>query len=203
MTRSVHPDDSGPIDSEVRPVADVGPVGEGGRERPFVVDLRDPLALDPGLTGSKAAALAKAAVAGLDTLPGVVLTTAFTAACRRRRASRSPRPAVKRASRSWRATGVALVARSSSVLEDTAGSSMAGQFDSVIGISGLRGVRRRRPVGARLPRPTQGWRVRRSRSWSSRSSNPATAACCSGSTRCRGAPTAGWCLRSRVGPNPS
>ena len=36
-----------------------------------------------------------------------------------------------------RATGDPLVARSSSVLEDTAGSSMAGQFDSVIGITGF------------------------------------------------------------------
>jgi rifampicin phosphotransferase len=136
MTRSVHSDDSGPIDSEVRPVADVGPVGEGRREQPFVVDLRDPLALDPGLTGSKAAALAKAANAGLDTLPGAVLTTAFTEGVD---AGAQPidSPSVERAFALMEGDRRPLVARSSSVLEDTAGSSMAGQFDSVIGISGF------------------------------------------------------------------
>lgn len=45
---------------------------------PFLLDLRDPAALDARLTGSKAAALAKTAIAGLNTLPGVVLTTALS-----------------------------------------------------------------------------------------------------------------------------
>ena len=46
-------------------------------ERPFTVELENDAARDPLLTGGKAAALARAASAGLATLPGVVLTTAF------------------------------------------------------------------------------------------------------------------------------
>ena len=53
---------------------------DDGGTRPEIVTLTDPRALEVGLTGSKAAALARAAVAGIDTLPGVVLTTGFTAA---------------------------------------------------------------------------------------------------------------------------
>ncbi|MET0882682.1 MAG: hypothetical protein ABWZ13_00905, partial [Acidimicrobiales bacterium] len=48
------------------------------QDRAFVVALDDPAAVAVGLTGGKAANLARAAVAGLDTLPGVVLTTAFS-----------------------------------------------------------------------------------------------------------------------------
>ncbi|HZA86887.1 MAG TPA: hypothetical protein VE466_08415, partial [Acidimicrobiales bacterium] len=44
----------------------------------FVVELDDEAARDPALTGGKSAALARAAAAGLATLPGVVLTTAFS-----------------------------------------------------------------------------------------------------------------------------
>ena len=46
-------------------------------ERPLVVDLNDAVAIDPTLTGGKAAALARGRTAGLASLPGVVLTTAF------------------------------------------------------------------------------------------------------------------------------
>ncbi|MGH9032407.1 MAG: hypothetical protein ACRDZV_09760, partial [Acidimicrobiia bacterium] len=46
-------------------------------ERPFIVELGDEAAHDPLLTGGKAAALGRGAAAGLATLPGVVLTTAF------------------------------------------------------------------------------------------------------------------------------
>ena len=90
----------------------------------------------PPSTGGKAAALARAANAGLATLPGVVLTTAFSDAVDA--GANVPRhtggAGGVRAGR-WRRT--ALVARSSSVVEDTAASSMAGQFDSVIGIHGF------------------------------------------------------------------
>ena len=41
-----------------------------------MVGLRDPAATDATLTGAKAANLARAAAAGLPTLPGFALTTA-------------------------------------------------------------------------------------------------------------------------------
>jgi hypothetical protein len=46
--------------------------------RPLLVELHDESALDAALTGGKAASLARAAGAGLATLPGVVLTTMFS-----------------------------------------------------------------------------------------------------------------------------
>jgi pyruvate,water dikinase len=102
----------------------------------FVVDLRDQAALDRALTGSKAASLAAAATHGLDVLPGVVLTTVFCAAVDAGEPV-SEHPAVRSAFALASGDTRALVARSSSVLEDTADSSMAGQFDSVIGITGF------------------------------------------------------------------
>src|SRR5688572_25364977 len=42
------------------------------------LNLDDQLASDAGLTGAKAANLARARAAGLPTLPGVVLTTAWS-----------------------------------------------------------------------------------------------------------------------------
>ena len=110
------------------------PKGEGSR--PLVVDLRDEAALDATLTGGKAAALARASVAGLATLPGVVLTTALSDAVDAG-ADVVTHPAVREAFDRARGHDTSLVARSSSVVEDTAQSSMAGQFESVIGISGL------------------------------------------------------------------
>ncbi len=104
--------------------------------RPLVVDLRDEAALDPRLTGGKSAALARASNAGIGTLPGVVLTTAFSDAADEG-ADVEAHPAVKEAFARAASDGRALVARSSSVVEDTADSSMAGQFDSVIGIRGF------------------------------------------------------------------
>ena len=104
-----------------------------GDARPEIVTLTDPRAMEVGLTGSKAAALAQAAVAGIDTLGGVVLTTAFTAAVDARGEARD-HPPVRQCFDLAEGDRHPLVARSSSVLEDTAGSSMAGQFDSIIGI---------------------------------------------------------------------
>lgn len=104
--------------------------------RPFVVDLLDEAASDPALAGGKAAALARAAGAGLPTLPGVVLTTAFSGVID---AGADPmtHPAVREAFERAGGDHKDLVARSSSVVEDTSASSMAGQFDSVIGIHGI------------------------------------------------------------------
>jgi pyruvate,water dikinase len=105
-------------------------------ERPFVVDLADGVAVEPALTGGKSAALAKGAAAGLATLPGVVLTTAFCNAIDAG-ADIAAHPAVREAFERAGGDRKALVARSSSVVEDMAESSMAGQFESVIGVSGF------------------------------------------------------------------
>jgi pyruvate,water dikinase len=102
---------------------------------PFVLNLHDEAALDPAATGGKAASLAQAIDAGLATLPGVVLTTSFCDAVDDG-AVVADHPAVKGAFRRAGGDQHGLVARSSSVVEDTAESSMAGQFDSVIGIHG-------------------------------------------------------------------
>jgi phosphohistidine swiveling domain-containing protein len=105
-------------------------------DRPFIVELTDEAAVDPALTGGKAAALARAAAAGLDTLPGVVLTTVFCDAVDGG-AEIAHHPAVREAFDRAGGDHQALVARSSSVVEDTAASSMAGQFESIVGISGF------------------------------------------------------------------
>ena len=107
-----------------------------GQDRAFVVALDDPAAVAVDLTGGKAANLARAAVAGLDTLPGIVLTTAFSDAIDGGADVRD-HPAVREAFAEAEGDTRSLVARSSSVVEDTADSSMAGQFESVIGIEGF------------------------------------------------------------------
>jgi pyruvate,water dikinase len=104
--------------------------------KPFVVDLREPAAFDPALTGGKAAALARAANGGIATLPGLVLTTAFSDAVDAG-GGNIEHHAVREAFDRAGGEDTDLVARSSSVVEDTAASSMAGQFDSVIGIRGF------------------------------------------------------------------
>jgi phosphoenolpyruvate synthase/pyruvate phosphate dikinase len=103
---------------------------------PLVVDLGDEAALDVGLTGGKAAALSRAAAAGLATLPGVVLSTAFSDAVDAG-VQVAGHPAVREVFERANGDGTGLVARSSCVVEDTAESSMAGQFESVVGIRGF------------------------------------------------------------------
>jgi rifampicin phosphotransferase len=105
-------------------------------ERPWIVDLSDVAAVDPTLTGGKAAALARGTAAGLACLPGVVLTTAFSEAIDAG-AAVALQAAVREAFERSGGDHKALVARSSSVVEDMTTSSMAGQFESVIGISGF------------------------------------------------------------------
>ncbi|HET6663202.1 MAG TPA: PEP/pyruvate-binding domain-containing protein [Acidimicrobiales bacterium] len=114
----------------------IGDAPSAETTRPFVVDLSEEVAQDPSLTGGKSAALARGATADLDTLPGVVLTTAFCDAIDGG-ADVAQHAAVKEAYERAGGNQQALVARSSSVVEDTAESSMAGQFESVIGISGF------------------------------------------------------------------
>ena len=92
-----------------------------------LVGLDDERALDPALVGAKAAALARAAAAGLPVLPGFVLpTTGPTQSAELREA--------------WKELSgdgaVPLVVRSSSTAEDGAESSMAGRFRSVVGVAG-------------------------------------------------------------------
>ena len=94
---------------------------------PPVVALDDPAAAEVGLTGGKAAALSRAGAGGLKTLGGVVLTTAFCAEIDAG-AEVDGHPAVAEAFRRAGGDQRSLVARSSSVVEDAAESSMAGQF---------------------------------------------------------------------------
>jgi pyruvate,water dikinase len=101
-----------------------------------VIDLRDDASLEPAVSGGKAASLARASRAGIDALPGVVLTTAFSDAVDQG-AIVDGHPAVLEAFERAGGTHRSLVARSSSVVEDAAESSMAGQFESVIGIEGI------------------------------------------------------------------
>ncbi|MCA1692780.1 MAG: PEP/pyruvate-binding domain-containing protein, partial [Actinobacteria bacterium] len=101
-----------------------------------VVSLDDGRAIDAALVGGKAAALATARRRGLQTLDGAVLTTAFVAEVDRGTAI-GAHPATREVFTLMAGASRALVARSSSPLEDTAGSSMAGQFESVIGVEGV------------------------------------------------------------------
>jgi pyruvate,water dikinase len=136
------------LDAFVRPEAGTsdaptaeGPAARPSRSRPAlqpqVIDLDDPRAVEPGLTGAKASNLAIARRAGLPVLPGLVVTTAVTDEVR----STGQLPEVLESRlrshltrRGWEQTS--LVARSSSTVEDLGESSMAGQFDSLLDLQG-------------------------------------------------------------------
>jgi pyruvate,water dikinase len=100
-----------------------------------VLDLVD--AHHVATAGAKASSLARAARAGLPVLPGFVLTPAAAAAFAR---GDAPDATVERARAAWQAlTGDgsrAVVVRSSATTEDSLSSSMAGQFTSVLDVSG-------------------------------------------------------------------
>ena len=102
-------------------------------DAPLVVDLAEPAAADPALTGGKGSALATASRAELPTLEGVVLTTAFSASIDGG-ADLAAHPAVDQIL--VRFGDRSLIVRSSSTIEDTAASSMAGRFDSVLDVRG-------------------------------------------------------------------
>ncbi len=106
--------------------------------RPLVVDLDDARATDVALVGGKAAALARARQAGLDTVPGVVLTTVVS------EVHDAGTPLTDLVTDGAHGVGRAvaglgdgpLAVRSSSVVEDAAASSAAGQFATVLGVEG-------------------------------------------------------------------
>jgi rifampicin phosphotransferase len=96
--------------------------------QPQVVELIDTAATDAELAGAKAANLARARAAGLPTLPGFVLTTAWLPSDRA-----VLRDAWQRLSDGGR---LPVVVRSSSTGEDGGASSMAGVFESVLDVAG-------------------------------------------------------------------
>lgn len=104
---------------------------------PTVIALDSELARNPWLTGGKASALSKAAAARLARIaPGVVLTTVFAAAIADGVAARD-HPAARRAFDLAGGDAHRLAVRSSSVVEDSAQASMAGQFLSVLDVTGI------------------------------------------------------------------
>lgn len=102
---------------------------------PLLLGLDDPAAVDPARTGGKGAALARARQAGLPTVPGVVVTTAFS---RRHDAGEAVAELVEGeiARAVAGLTDGPVAVRSSSVVEDGSESSAAGQFESVLGVDG-------------------------------------------------------------------
>jgi pyruvate,water dikinase len=113
----------------------VGTVPAGVETRPLVIDLDDDRALDPRTAGGKAAALARARRAGVHTLPAVVITTA--ASDRYDAGTAVADLAGMERALTLVPHGAPLVVRSSSVVEDQAGSSRAGQFETVLDVRGL------------------------------------------------------------------
>lgn len=99
-----------------------------------VLPLDDERALDRRLTGAKAAALARAGRHGLPVVPGFVVPTGAV----ERLAAGEPLPDEVLAA--WRdltdGGRLPLVVRSSSTVEDLGDSSMAGRFESVVGVRG-------------------------------------------------------------------
>jgi pyruvate,water dikinase len=105
----------------------------------FARPLEDPAALDPAVAGAKAANLARAAMLGFPVLPAFVVTTDAHRAFLDN-AGHLPGDLADDLFGPWQDLSAggsgALVVRSSSVAEDAAGSSMAGQFRSVLDVRG-------------------------------------------------------------------
>ena len=106
-------------------------------DRPFVVTLDDAAARSAA-NGGKAANLATARAAGLPVIDGFVIPSGVTAAL-----AGLPGPDLGLVRAAWAALSRngsdAVVVRSSSVAEDTASSSQAGVFDSVVDVRGWDG----------------------------------------------------------------
>lgn len=110
-----------------------------GDTRPPLLRLDEPLAQALDLTGAKAANLAASLVAGLPVIPGFVITTHGTSRLGRAEEIREL-PVTDPLRRAWselsRDGSIPLAVRSSSVVEDSTTSSMAGQFVSVLHVRG-------------------------------------------------------------------
>jgi pyruvate,water dikinase len=106
----------------------------------LVVGLDEAAATDPRLVGAKAAALSRAAGAGLPVLPGFVITTRAASSLllgRPKGAQLSIEVSLRDAWRRLSEGGSRpLVVRSSSTVEDDKQSSMAGVFTSVVDVRG-------------------------------------------------------------------
>jgi pyruvate,water dikinase len=100
----------------------------------LIVELTDPQAEDATLVGAKAASLARARRAGLPVMPGWVVTVAGVQAINDLGGCRAVSDVLR--GRYERDDGTRLVVRSSSTVEDRENSSMAGQFTSVLDVSG-------------------------------------------------------------------
>lgn len=113
-----------------------------GAQELAVVPLESERARHPAVTGAKAANLARAAARGLPVLPGFALVPvarapgAPTGAEALRQAWRALSDAAGPDRQTAEGSAKALVVRSSSVHEDTAESSMAGRFESVLDVRG-------------------------------------------------------------------
>ena len=93
-----------------------------------VIALSDPAAQQPSVSGAKASNLARAAGAGFPTVPGFVITTIGVASgVDDPHVADEVRLAYDRLVDT--VDGSALVVRSSSAIEDTGQSSMAGRFE--------------------------------------------------------------------------
>ncbi len=107
-----------------------------------VVSLDGPGAADSDVTGAKAASLARAAAAGLPVLPGMVVTTHAFPASGDDLSGDDIEDELRTA---WSAMSDGgrrpIVVRSSSTIEDNAGSSMAGMFTSVLDVTSWDGFR--------------------------------------------------------------
>src|SRR5688500_12244442 len=101
-----------------------------------VIPLEQAASAGVPVVGAKAANLGRAAAAGLPVLPGFVLTTGAVALLSS--AWELSRPVHEELAVAWSVLSdngrVPLVVRSSSPVEDQAGSSMAGLFSSVVGV---------------------------------------------------------------------
>ncbi|MGH9263373.1 MAG: PEP/pyruvate-binding domain-containing protein, partial [Acidimicrobiales bacterium] len=112
-----------------------------------VVALDAPAALDPEITGAKAAALARALHAGLPVLPGrVVTTSAFVPPADVDLDPTDALPIDTELRAAWMAMSEGgrqpVVVRSSSTVEDGMTSSMAGMFTSVLDVTDWPSFRR-------------------------------------------------------------
>ncbi len=110
-----------------------------GTEAPSgLCTLDDEEALDPQIAGGKGAALARVHRAGFETLPAAVITTSWSD--RFDRGLEDDRRDLDRLLHQvldHLGPSQTMIVRSSSVVEDGSASSKAGQFESVLGVTGL------------------------------------------------------------------